>query len=150
MDEPPGAARARSLLAAYAAGDLPSVVDHFTEDVVYHERVYGTMVGRETVRKWIVPVMEKYREIYGVYEWHTIEDDTVEGYHVLVGGGFGPDAALARELFRDVKANDCPVVVERMLKAYLAHRSSGEETFHAFTRRHDDAALGALFAECRP
>lgn len=44
--------------------------DLFTEDVVYHERVYGTMVGRETVRKWIVPVMEKYREIYGVYEWH--------------------------------------------------------------------------------
>jgi ferredoxin-nitrite reductase len=78
------------------------------------------------------------------------EDDTVEGYHILVGGGFGPDAMLARELFRDVKADDCPIVVERMLKAYLAHRSSGEETFHAFTRRHDDAALGALFAEGRP
>ncbi len=44
--------------------------DLFTEDVVYHERVYGTMNGRETIRKWIVPVMEKYREIYGVYEWH--------------------------------------------------------------------------------
>lgn len=47
--------------------------DLFTEDVVYHERVYGTMQGRETVRKWIVPVMEKYREIYGVYEWHHVD-----------------------------------------------------------------------------
>ena len=26
------------------------------------------------------------------------DGDTVEGYHILVGGGFGPDAALAREL----------------------------------------------------
>ncbi len=39
----------------------------------------------------------------------TSEDgDTVEGYHILVGGGFGPDAALARELYRDVKAEDAP------------------------------------------
>jgi len=78
------------------------------------------------------------------------EDDTVEGYHILVGGGFGPDATLARELFRDVKADECPATVEKMLKTYLARRSSAQETFHAFTRRHDDAALGALFAECRP
>ena len=31
--------------------------------------------------------------------------------------------------------------VERMLKAYLAHRASPEETFLAFTRRHDVDAL---------
>ena len=30
--------------------------------------------------------------------------DAVEGYHVLIGGGFGPYAALGRELYRDVKA----------------------------------------------
>ena len=34
----------------------------------------------------------------------------VEGYHILVGGGFGPDAGIARELYRDVKAEDCPRV----------------------------------------
>src|ERR1019366_6403129 len=42
--------------------------------------------------------------------------DPVEGYHILVGGGFGPDAALARELFRDVKAEDAPATIERLLK----------------------------------
>ena len=69
----------------------------------------------------------------------TSEDgDTVEGYHIHVGGGFGPDAALGREIFRDVKAEDAPRMVERMLKAYLAHRASPQETFLAFTRRHDD------------
>ena len=56
------------------------------------------------------------------------DGDAVEGYHILVGGGFGPDAALAREIYRDVKAEDAPATVERMLKAYLAHRASRDET----------------------
>jgi len=73
------------------------------------------------------------------------EADAAEGYHVLVGGGFGPDAALARDLYRDVKAVDAPRTIERMLKGYLAHRA-GDETFLAFSRRHDVEALKALFA----
>ena len=32
----------------------------------------------------------------------TEDDDPREGYHILVGGGFGPNAALGRELYRDV------------------------------------------------
>ncbi|MFL5040649.1 MAG: NirA family protein [Xanthobacteraceae bacterium] len=77
----------------------------------------------------------------------TSEDgDTVEGYHILVGGGFGPDAALGREIYRDVKAADAPPVVERMLKAYLAHRASAAESFAAFTRRHEVDALKDMFA----
>jgi ferredoxin-nitrite reductase len=75
------------------------------------------------------------------------EGDTVEGYHVHVGGGFGPDAALGREIYRDVKAEDTPAVVERMLKAYLAHRSAPSETFLAFTRRHDIDTLKAMCVE---
>jgi ferredoxin-nitrite reductase len=78
------------------------------------------------------------------------EEDTVEGYHILVGGGSGPDAMLARELFRDVKTDDAPHIIEGMLKTYLSRRASSDETFHTFTRRHDDVALGTLFAECRP
>jgi ferredoxin-nitrite reductase len=75
----------------------------------------------------------------------TSEDgDTVEGYHVHVGGGFGPDAAIAPEIYRDVKADDAPRLVERMLKAYLAHRASPQESFLAFARRHDIGALRSL------
>ena len=78
----------------------------------------------------------------------TSEDgDAVEGYHILVGGGFGPDAALARELYRDVKAEDAPRTIERMLKTYLARRASRDESFQAFARRHEIAALTGLFAE---
>ena len=74
------------------------------------------------------------------------DGDTVEGYHVLVGGGFGPDAGLAREIFMDVRAEEAPVVVERLLKSYLEHRSSSDETFLAFSRRHDVEALKAMCA----
>ena len=75
------------------------------------------------------------------------EGDTVEGYHIHVGGGFGPDAGIAREIYRDVKAEDAPGTVERMLKAYLAHRAGREEPFFAFTRRHDLDALKAMFEQ---
>ena len=70
-------------------------------------------------------------------------EDTVEGFHVYVGGGFGPDAGIARELYRDVKAEDCPRLVERILKAYLAHRQTNE-TFLTFTRRRQVGALKAI------
>jgi len=72
------------------------------------------------------------------------DDDTVEGYHVHVGGGFGPEAGLAREIWRDVKAEDVPQTVECLLQTYLAHRTSNEETFLTFSRRHEIEDLKAL------
>jgi ferredoxin-nitrite reductase len=74
------------------------------------------------------------------------ETDPVEGYHVLIGGGFGPFAALGREIYRDVKAEDTPATIERILKAYLAHRASKDESFIDFARRHDIDVLKALTA----
>ncbi len=56
--------------------DWPAWADLFTEDCLYVEHMYGTMRGREAVRAWIVPIMEKYREIYTAYEWHVVDPDT--------------------------------------------------------------------------
>src|ERR1700726_4186551 len=36
------------------------------------------------------------------------EDDTVEGYHLFAGGGFGPNADVGQEVFHDLKAEDAP------------------------------------------
>jgi ferredoxin-nitrite reductase len=72
------------------------------------------------------------------------EDDTVEGYHLYAGGGFGPEADIGQEVYRDVKAEDAPKTVERLLKAYLTHRSSDHETFLTFARRHDGETLRKL------
>jgi ferredoxin-nitrite reductase len=69
------------------------------------------------------------------------EDDTVEGYHLFAGGGFGPDAGLGKEIYHDVKAEDAPKAVERLLKAYIANRASTDETFLAFSRRHNGEDL---------
>src|SRR6516164_4170973 len=71
-------------------------------------------------------------------------DDTVEGYHLFAGGGFGPHADIGQEVYRDLKAEDAPQTVERLLKAYLAHRASPEETFLTFARRHDGETLRKL------
>ncbi len=72
------------------------------------------------------------------------EAEPVEGYHVHVGGGFGENAALGRELYRDVKAMDAPQTIARILNAYITNRLSPQESFLAFSERYNDAALKAL------
>jgi ferredoxin-nitrite reductase len=71
-------------------------------------------------------------------------DDTVDGFHIFTGGGFGPEAEVGQEVFHDVTAEDAPKTIEKLLKAYLSHRSSSEETFMAFARRHDGETLRQL------
>ncbi len=83
--------------------------------------------------------------LLGVKVQVSADGDQVEGYHIHVGGGFGPDAVCGREVYRDVKAEDAAKTVERMLKAYLAQRASAEESFAAFARRHEIDALKTMF-----
>ena len=45
---------------------------------------------------------------------------------------------------RDLKAEDAPRFVEGLLKAYVAHRTSSDETFLAFSRRHDGETLKTM------
>ena len=74
----------------------------------------------------------------------TDDADPVEGYHILIGGGFGPQAAIGRELFRDITADDAPATVARILQAYLAHRAGPDESFLAFARRHEIEEFRAM------
>ena len=53
--------------------DWDAWADCFTEEVEYIEHVLGTMHGRETVRAWIKPIMERFGELYTVYEWHIVD-----------------------------------------------------------------------------
>ncbi len=75
------------------------------------------------------------------------EGDTVEGFHIVVGGGTGANARIGRELFRNVKKEDCPTKVEQLLRAYLAHRASDDELFFAFANRYEPDDLGRLVEE---
>jgi ferredoxin-nitrite reductase len=76
-----------------------------------------------------------------------IGDDVVEGYHIFVGGGYGEHQHIGREMFRNVAASDVPMVIERMLNAYLKHRLGADEAFNDFIKRHPTEQLSAWFDE---
>lgn len=63
------------------------------------------------------------------------DGDTVEGYDIVVGGGFAENAAIGRELWKAVPADAVAVHVEALLRAYLAGRAGPDESFQAFTVR---------------
>jgi ferredoxin-nitrite reductase len=72
------------------------------------------------------------------------EGDTVAGYHILAGGGFGEDAGIAREIFQNVTADEAPRRVASMLRAYRKARATDAETFLAFARRLDAETIRRL------
>ncbi|MGK3822437.1 hypothetical protein ABI017_14730, partial [Enterococcus faecium] len=49
-------------------------------------------------------------------------------------------------LWKAVKAGDAPRHVEALLATYLAHRRDGQESFQAFTLRHEIEMLDRLVA----
>lgn len=62
-------------------------------------------------------------------------DETVEGYHLFVGGGYGERQGIGRELFTALPFRDVPARVAGLLQAYLDNRESPAEAFVEFTRR---------------
>src|SRR3954464_10176241 len=74
-----------------------------------------------------------------------VSGETVEGYHVFVGGGFGQHQAIGRQVFQGLSIEQIKPTLEAMLLGYLAHRQNGE-TFRLFTQRHDLNALQTLFS----
>ncbi len=67
-----------------------------------------------------------------------------DGYHVFIGGGFGANQAVGRQIFSGVSVDDLKTTLEKMLKGYLRRRATGE-TFQKFTARHDLNTLQAVF-----
>ena len=72
------------------------------------------------------------------------DGDTVDGYDIVVGGGFGEAARIGTELWKGIRAEDCPARVETLLAAYLAEREGASESFQAFTARAGVERLRAL------
>lgn len=49
----------------------------FTEDVLYVERIYGTMRGKARVRDWILELMNNNQHVHAVLDWYMIEGHRV-------------------------------------------------------------------------
>jgi ferredoxin-nitrite reductase len=71
--------------------------------------------------------------------------DGAEGYHVVIGGGMGGEQGIAREIFKGVRAEEIPPLVEKILRTFESNKKSGE-TFVAWTRRHSLNDLQVMFS----
>ena len=65
-----------------------------------------------------------------------IEEDLVEGYHILVGGRTGIDSQIGRLLCESVPVDEISVTVAAIIEHYIAHRE-GTDTFAEFAAKHD-------------
>jgi ferredoxin-nitrite reductase len=74
-----------------------------------------------------------------------IGGESVDGYHIFVGGGFGKNQAVGRQLFSGVAADRLPETIERILRGYLSFREGGE-SFLQFTTRHELRTLQEMFS----
>lgn len=73
-----------------------------------------------------------------------VGDQTVEGYHVVLGGGVDDNRAIAKDVFCSIPFSELPALLEHMLSIYLGRREA-KEPFATFTRRHSAEQLRELF-----
>lgn len=75
----------------------------------------------------------------------SVSGESVEGYHIVFGGGTGARAGIAKEVFQGISFAEVPRLLERALKIYLERRWPGE-SFAEFTRRHEVKELQEMFS----
>ena len=74
-------------------------------------------------------------------------EEAIEGFHLYLGGGYGVDQRIGVEVARNVLATDTPRMLAGLIENYLAHRSSVDEAFAAFSLRHTPDQLRAMLPE---
>ena len=74
-----------------------------------------------------------------------VSGQSVEGYHIVFGGGYGDTRAVAKQVFTGISFGQIPALLEKVLKVYQARRRSGE-SFAQFTRRHELKQLQEMFS----
>jgi len=77
------------------------------------------------------------------------DGNMVDAFYFCVGGAVGKYARIARQIGYRAAAEDCPEAIERLLRAYLAARTPGEDLRAYFARTDDDslrAQLAGTFA----
>lgn len=74
-----------------------------------------------------------------------VKSESGEGYHITVGGGFGENRKVGRQVFSGVPFESLCATLEAMLKGYLGSRTGGE-SFHSFCNRHTVGQLQEMWS----
>ncbi len=69
------------------------------------------------------------------------DGDTVEGYDIVIGGGFADNPKIGRDVLKGIKADDAPVFVEGLLRAWQINRNGDTESFQSFAKRTNSKDL---------
>ncbi|MEL7267072.1 MAG: NirA family protein, partial [Planctomycetota bacterium] len=72
-------------------------------------------------------------------------DDMVDGYHMMVGGGWGARQGIGRPIAESIPADVVPRHVAGLVSGYLRDRLDGE-SFVDFARRTDDTSLQSMLS----
>ena len=75
-----------------------------------------------------------------------VKSESGEGYHITVGGGFGENRKIGRQIFSGVPFESLGSMLETMLKGYQQKREA-DESFHSFCNRHTVGQLQEIFCE---
>lgn len=75
-----------------------------------------------------------------------VKSESGEGYHITVGGGFGENRKIGRQVFSGVSVETLGETLEGMLKGYLKGRSNAEESFHSFCNQRTIGQLQEAFS----
>lgn len=75
-----------------------------------------------------------------------VKSESGEGYHITVGGGFGENRKIGRQIFSGVPFESLGTTLETMLKGFLKKRTP-DESFHSFCNRHTVGQLQEAFCE---
>lgn len=75
-----------------------------------------------------------------------VKSESGEGYHITVGGGFGENRKIGRQIFSGVPIESLGTTLETMLKGFQLKRET-EESFHSFCNRHTVGQLQEIFCE---
>jgi ferredoxin-nitrite reductase len=74
-----------------------------------------------------------------------VKSESGEGYHITVGGGFGENRKIGRQIFSGVPFESLGLTLEAMLKGYLKHREA-DESFHGFCNRRSVGQLQEIWS----
>ncbi|MDQ8203786.1 NirA family protein [Pelagicoccus sp. SDUM812003] len=74
-----------------------------------------------------------------------VNDESVDGYNIVFGGGVDDEQAIAKEVFKSVPFFDVKPLLANALERFLELRE-GDESFIAFNRRHSAEELKEIYA----